>query len=104
MNVVQGDSGYPLQFTLQSSDGTPIDLTAPTVTIKGQIFGGDSLKFSGSLTATDAANGVCEYIVQPTDFDAEGRYHIEITITYTSGEILSFVNIVVVAAPKLPSA
>ena len=104
INVVQGDSGYPLQFTLQSYDGTPINLTSPVVTIKGQLFGGDAVKFTGTLSSSDPTNGVCEYTVQPTDFDAEGRYHIEITITYGNGEILSYVNIVVVAAPKLPSA
>lgn len=104
MYVVQGDSGYPLQFTLTDSTGAAIDLTGTTVTIKGQLFGGDAVKFTGTLTQDTPASGICHYTVQANDFDTEGRYRAEITITYPSTETLSFVNIVIVAAPKLPSA
>ena len=104
MDVVQGDTKYPLQFTLQDSTGAAIDLTGTTVSIKVQQFGGDGVKFTGTLTVDTPASGICHYDVQATDFDAEGRYRAEITITYPSGETLSYVNIVIVAAPKLPSA
>lgn len=104
MNVVQGDSGYPLQFTLQDNAGVAIDLTGTTVTIKTQLFGATAVKFTGTLVLDTPASGICHYQVQATDFDTEGRYHAEISITYPSTEVLSFVNIVIVAAPKLPSA
>ena len=103
-NIVQGDSGYPLNYTLQDNSGNPIDLTGTTVSIKVQQFNQDSVKFSGTLTLDTPASGTCHYTVQPTDFDQEGRYKAEITITYPSSETLSFVNIVIIAAPKLPAA
>lgn len=104
INVVQSDSGYPLNFTLQNNAGVAIDLTGTTVSIKAQLFNSDLVKFSGTLALDVAASGTCHYTVQANDFDTEGRYKIELTITYVSGETLSYVNIIVVAAPKLPAA
>lgn len=102
MTVVQGDSGYSLSFTLQDSAGVAINLTGLTLVFKAQLFNTQAVKFSGSMAIDDAAAGKAHYQVQPTDFDAEGRYSGEITLTYPSGEVLSFVDIVISAEPKLP--
>lgn len=105
INIVQGDYGYPLNFTLQDNDGAAINLTGCTVTIKVQKFGSDAVKFTGTLTIDSAAAGTCHYTVATTDFDEEGRYKAEIQIVYpAAAEELSFVNVVIVAAPKLPAA
>lgn len=104
INIVQGDAGYPLNFTLTDSSSVAINLTGTTLVFKVQLFNTDVVKFSGNMTIDNAAAGTCHYTVQTTDFDQEGRYKAEISIVYPSSEVLSFVNIVIVAAPKLPAA
>lgn len=76
MKVVQGDSGYKLNFTLQDSSGVAIDLTGCTLVFKGQLFNTEVVKFTGNMTIEDAANGKASYTVAPTDFDEIGRAHV----------------------------
>lgn len=105
INVVQGDFGYPLNFTLQDNAGAAINLTGCTVSLKVQLFNSDAVKFTGTLALDVAASGTCHYTVAATDFDQEGRYKAEIQIAYPgNAELLSYVNVVIVAAPKLPAA
>lgn len=105
LNIVQGDSGYPLNFTLQTNAGVAIDISSITsLILKVQQYNAEVVKFSGAMNVDSGPAGTCHYTVQPTDFDQEGRYKAEITITFTTGEVLSFVNIIIVAAPKLPAA
>lgn len=104
MNIVQGDSGYNLSFTLVDSSNNAINLTSATLAIKVQQVGQDTVKFTGSMVVDSATLGTCHYIVQATDFDQEGRYYAEIQVTYGTGELLTYSNLVIIAAPKLPRA
>lgn len=105
INIVQGDYGYNLNFTLQDNSGAAINLTGAALTLKVQQWGQDVVKFTGNMVVDVAASGTCHYVVASTDFDQEGKYKAEIVVNYGSGtEILSYANIVIVATPKLPAA
>lgn len=102
LNVVQGDSLYNLSFTLQNNAGVAINLTGATLVIKVQKQEATAVKFTGTMNIDTAASGICHYVVQATDFDADGQYYAEIVITFGSGEVLTFPNILIIASPKLP--
>lgn len=104
MDIVQGDALYNLNFTLQNNAGVALNLTGCTLAIKVQQIGQDVVKFTGAMAIDVAASGTCHYVVQTTDFDQEGRYYAEIKVTYPSTEVLTFPNIIITAAPKLPRA
>lgn len=103
LNIVQGDFGYPLSFTLKDNTGAAVDLTGAVVNFLAQLSGNSSIKVSGEMDVISAVGGTCSYTVQETDFDAEGSYKAEISLVYPD-ETVSFVNIVIIAAPKLPAA
>lgn len=102
LNIVQSDVGYNLNFTLQDNAGAAIDLSGATLALKVQLIGATTVKFTGVMAIDVAASGTCHYTVAATDFDVEGRYYAEIVITYPSTEVLTYPNILIVAAPKLP--
>jgi len=101
INVVTGDSGYNLSFTLQNSDGTAFNLTGATVTIKMQLVGYDTVT-TGTLTVVSAPAGTCTYTVASTDFPADGNYNVQIDCAFTGGALVTFYNITVVAAARVP--
>lgn len=102
LNIVQSDSLYNLNFTLQNNAGVAINLSGATLALKVQKQEEAAIKFTGAMVIDVAASGTCHYIVQPTDFDEEGQYYAEIVITFASTEVLTFPNILIIAAPKLP--
>jgi len=102
IKVIQNDKLYDLNFTLQDSNGTAIDLTGSTIKLKVQQIGSTALKFEGMMTIVEAGEGKCKYQVQEGDFDTVGRHYAEIEVTFTTGQILTFPDIVIIVEPELP--
>lgn len=102
IKVVKGDRGYDLNFTLQKSDGTALDLTGTTLLFKAQKHEAAVIKFSGSMAIVNATAGTCKYTAQVTDFDEIGKYYGEIEVTYGSNQILTFTDISIEVLAELP--
>lgn len=103
IKVVQNDKLYDINFTLQDSNGTAIDLTNATLKFKAQKQGGAStLKVDSAMSIVQASAGTCKYTVQATDFDEVGHYYAEIEVTFTGSKILTFGDIVAIVEPQLP--
>lgn len=100
--VVKSDKLYDLNFTLNDSTGTPIDLTGATITIDVQQVGATALAFTGSMSAISVLAGTCKYTVQPTDFNLVAQYYAEIEVSYPSGKRISFADILINVQSDLP--
>lgn len=102
IKIVQNDALYNLDFTLESSDGAPLNLTGSTIVLEIQNTNKKTLKFSGSMSITDGPNGKCTYIVQSGNFDQPGKYYAQIKITFGGGKTLTFTDIIIKVLPVLP--
>lgn len=102
IKVVQNDKLYSLNFTLQDSNGSAVDLTGATLRINTQRPAQTGIKFTGSMSIVSAVAGTCAYVVQAGDFDETGKYYAEIQVTFGSGQVLTYPNIVINVLPELP--
>jgi hypothetical protein len=78
--------GYTISLVLTEDDGTPIDLTNATVTIKLYSTGTDTLKWSNTATVDDASNGLAHYDSVAGDFDTTGAFYSLIDMVYSGGD------------------
>lgn len=101
IDIVAGDKGYSLTFTLENSDGTAYDITGMECNLKVQVQGGSALAFTGAMTVTGGAAGQCQYTVLDGDFDDVGPYYAEIEVS-GGGTVVTFQDIVITAKPQLP--
>lgn len=92
ITIPKDDYGFKLPFTIQDSDGTVVDLSTYTMTLKVWKPGvPDTLIVTGTCSTEDAASasaGKCYYSVTTdasatADFHTVGRYHAEIELTKT---------------------
>lgn len=103
INITQNDYLYDMPFTLENNDGSAIDLTGISALVfKVQKAEATTLKFTGTMNVVSASAGTCKYTVQNGDFDEVGSYYGEVEVTFGSGQVLSFANLLIVAAPGLP--
>jgi len=79
----KGITGVRITATCKNEDGTVINLTSKTATLKVYYFGTNTLKFSSAMTTLVAADGTCYYDITATNFDAIGNYYSVILITGT---------------------
>ena len=100
--MIKSDKGYDLNFTLQKSDGTALNLTGATLKLKVQEHNASAVKFSGDMVIVVAANGTCKYTVAATDFDEAGKFYGEIEVTYGTSQILTFTDILIEVLSELP--
>ena len=91
VNIVIGDYGYNLNFTLTGSGGTALSLTAGTALLKVGKTGINTPIITGTCTISNATGGLCYYTVKSTDFTVEGTYDYKIQVFYggTAGNIQS---------------
>ena len=101
-NITAGDKLYALQFTLKDNDGNALDLTGATGTFRAQFETGTALAVQRAITLVTPASGICKYIVQAGDFDTPGRYYAEIEVLFTTTEVSTFGEMVVVSKKQLP--
>jgi len=101
IDVVAGDYGYTINFTLQNADSTAFDLTGATLAMKVQKQG-TTYALSESMTVVTAASGTCKYLPSSAAFPEEGIYNLQIVCTF-SGAVVTFTNIKAVASAKVPT-
>jgi len=107
IQVIKGDYGYDINFTLNDADEAPIDLTNATLLFKAQKNDGtpNTLKVNAAMSIVVGTAGTCKYTVAITDFDEPGRYNAEIQVTYPTGspvKVITLGEIVIDAKPDLP--
>ena len=105
INVVAGDTKPEINFTLKDSNTAAagltldpddsstwgiIDITDPTVTVKFRALGGSTVLDTMTCIKVVPANGTCYMPWGSDTLDvAAGTYEGEISLTYTSGGILT---------------
>lgn len=102
ITVVQNDQGYNLPFTLTDASGNAISLAGATLTFAAQRSGTSALKFNNAMVIDSAIAGTCHYLVATGDFDVPGKYICQIVVTFGTGEVLTYPNIIVNVDPTLP--
>lgn len=81
MNIVQGDYGFDLNFTL-TEDGAAMDLTSATVTFKmGTII-------DEECVIDSEAGGTCHYTIANGDTDTIGDFSWELEVAY-AGKVIT---------------
>ena|SRR5580765_877627 len=80
--IAQGDVGAPfsIQF-LHKNDGTPVNLTGATITMKMQEAEGALKICTGSWVIDSAINGQAHYNYSAADVSTVGNWSLYITIT-----------------------
>ena len=105
INLVAGDSKPEINFTLKDSNTAAagltldpddsatwgiIDITDPTVTVKFRALGGSTVLDTMTCIKVVPADGTCYMPWGSDTLDvAAGTYEGEISLTYTSGGILT---------------
>jgi len=90
ITIPKDDVGFKLEFTVQDSEGTAVDLTAYTaVTIKMWQAGTPGTLLLNKACTNKAADGTCDYTIAEADFagatyPAVGQYLAELELTKTS--------------------
>ena len=102
--IVVGDYGYPLTFTLTQADGSALDLTNQS-SIKMRVAKpkvATAHMIEDCTVVGDATDGVCKYTVADGDFDEEAMYDVSIVVTFPASRITADGN-QIEALRELPS-
>ena len=102
--IPKGDVGFKLEFTVQESDGTAVDLTTYTgAKIKMWVPGVPGTLLLDTACANLAADGTCDYTVLLADFGVAGypvvgRYLAELELAAAGGIVESTENFTITIA------
>jgi len=88
MDLIQGDYGFDLNFTITDSNSSALDLTNSSIKFKMAKVGASTSTVDGTCTIDDASSGTCHYTVQSGDLSETGSYKWEVEVTYT-GKIVT---------------
>jgi hypothetical protein len=99
--VVQGNYGFNLPFTLQDSAGVAVDISNATLVFECQLESNETIQFSGAMVKVNGPAGTCYYTVAQTDFSVAGVWNAQIIATF-AGEVLTFPGITITALDQLP--
>lgn len=102
IDLIKNDKSFDLSFTLQDYSGVAVNLTGATLKLKAQKKGDAELAVNGTMTVDVAASGTCHYGVAVNDFDEAGIYNAEIEATYSSGQVITFTDIIIKVKSDLP--
>lgn len=102
IKITKGDNKFDLNFTLKDYDGVAVNLTDATLKFKMQKPGTSTLKIDGTMNIVSASAGTCKYTAVAGNFDTAGTYNAEIEVTYTSGQIITFSDIIIKVQGDLP--
>lgn len=90
MVFLRNDAGFDLNFAIQDSTGTAINIaTVSSILFKMKLLNASSTKVSSTCTTVSSIAGTCSYTVQPTDFDTNGNYETELQINYPVNQIVT---------------
>lgn len=85
LELIKGDYGYNIVFTLTDSSGTAVSLAGtPTIKFKMSARGASTLKIDGTCTISDAAGGICYYTLVAEDTNTVGVYNGEVEATWAA--------------------
>lgn len=89
LKSVESNTAPAFEITCERDDGTVIDLTGNTVTMKLYRRGVQTNTTSGhdTCTVTDATNGVITWQPKTGDLPSSGTYKGDVKITYGDGTI-----------------
>jgi hypothetical protein len=76
-----GDTGAPFIPQFSHQDGSPVNLTGATISMKMEDSGGNVKTCSGVWIIDDAANGKAHYSYASTDVNTSGVWTLFIAIT-----------------------
>ena len=106
LQIVQGNYGYQIPFTLQDGNGNAVNLTGAALTLKVQSAQDPTntlITITGTMSIDSATLGTCHYTVANGDFPTPGTFLAEVVATYT-GEVLSWSGIQIIVLPTLPKS
>jgi chitodextrinase len=83
--IIQGDSGVVLEFTITDNQSI-VNLTGSTVEI---ILKYKAITIKKQATITDAINGKCEVILDAEDISNVGVYSFQATCTFSDNRVFS---------------
>lgn len=82
LKSVESNTAPAFEITCERDDGTVIDLTGNTVTMKLYRRGTQTNTGHEACTVTDATNGVVTWQPQSGDLPSSGTYKGDVKITY----------------------
>lgn len=90
--AIQGarHTGQSITWTQDDDDDTAQDLTDATVTGTIEDEDGDTTAITGTLTVSDASNGVFTWAYSAADVATVGRFMVQFKATYTSTYDLTY--------------
>lgn len=103
IQIVQGNYGYNIPFTLEDGNGNVLNLTSASLVLNVQSAqdASQTLLFSHAMSVDNASLGTCHYQVATGDFPNPGTYLAEIVVTFPAGPV-SYPGITIVVNPTLP--
>jgi hypothetical protein len=105
IQIVQGNYGYNIPFTLEDGNGNALSLVGATLLLNVQSAqdASQTLLFSKAMTIDTPSAGVCHYQVATGDFPSPGVFLAEIVVTFPAGPV-SYPGISIIVQPSLPKA
>lgn len=88
--AIEGARHTGQEITWTKEDDSAHDLTDATVTGTIEDEDGDTTAITGTLTVTDAANGVFTWAYSAADVGTVGRFMVQFKATYSSTYDLSY--------------
>ena len=86
ITIPHNDKGYVITFTLQDSTGAALNLAGYTVTFRMWMGDSTTNKVSTACTVTNAAGGVCTWLIAAADTDTPGIYNAVLALTASGVE------------------
>lgn len=102
ITIVQTDYGYDLAFTLEDFSGVPLDISAATLVFEAQSISDPTIVVSEPMTVLSGPAGTCKYTVQQNDFTVAGQYSVQIIVSFSVAEVVTFPNINLCVLARLP--
>ena len=100
LEIVQGDTLPATAFALQDSTGAPINLTGATVTYRSWEPEKTDLVLAGSVTITDAVNGLGQFNWAAGDTNGSADRNDAAKVVFADGHIQTFELSGVTIIPK----
>lgn len=86
IDIIQGDFGYNLNFTVKTAASVVRDITNYTITLIVWAPGtpATNLLTNGACVIDDGASGTCHYVIKDGDFDDIGYFYAKLELTVGS--------------------
>lgn len=88
--AIEGARHTGQEITWTDEDDTAHDLTDATITGTIEDEGGDTSAITGTLTVTDASNGVFTWAYSAADVATVGRFMVQFKASYSSTYDLTY--------------